>query len=313
MKMALTIVADIGGTNSRLAQYANRDLEAVRIWPSSEFKSFEALLKTYLRERGLDSNKVNCLSIGVAGTVEDGVARGVNLPWTIDAKALKEEMGARVYLLNDFEAAAWGVTALKKEELFELGGVRPREGTRCVLGAGTGLGEAIIVSCETKGFHILPTEGGHTDFAPMDEDEWGLYRFLQKRFGHVSVERVVSGPGIQHMYEYFKGEVITPKEVVERALVKGEDAALKCMRLFIRAYAREAADLALKTLAFGGVYIAGGIAPKIKEAFLVLGFRGFFEDKGRMKKVLKEIPVFICLHPYLGLLGAGIRSDRGPM
>ncbi|HFC47156.1 MAG TPA: glucokinase, partial [Dissulfuribacter thermophilus] len=93
----------------------------------------------------------------------------------------------------------------------------------------------------------------------------------------------------------------------------GEDAALKCMRLFIRAYAREAADLALKTLAFGGVYIAGGIAPKIKEAFLVLGFRGFFEDKGRMKKVLKEIPVFICLHPYLGLLGAGIRSDRGPM
>ncbi len=311
--MTLTIVADIGGTNSRFALYKKGDLDAVRVWPSSRFQSFEAIFEAYLMENSIENHEVACLSIGVAGTVEDGVARGVNLPWVIDEKLLEEKTGARVYLMNDFEAAAWGITALGGKDLFELGHVGPKEnGPRCVLGAGTGLGEAIIVPCPSGGFHILPTEGGHADFFPMDDEEWGLSRFLHERFGHVSVERVVSGPGLQHMYEYFAGEVLTPEDVVEKGLVKGEARALKCLRLFIRAYAREASNLALKSLSFGGVYIAGGIAPRIRHAFLEFQFRKHFEDKGRMKEVLKEIPVFISLHPHLGLLGAGVRSDHGP-
>ncbi|OCC14526.1 Glucokinase [Dissulfuribacter thermophilus] len=308
----MIIVADVGGTNTRLALFKGGRIEEIKIYPSNSFRSFEEILSEYLKTIG--HYDCEAISIGIAGTVSGSKANCVNLSWGIEIEALQMAFDIpKVVLMNDFEAAAWGVIALSTSDLLKVGGKETRANSpRAILGAGTGLGEAIIIPCNNQRFHVLPTEGGHTEFAPCDETEWHLFQFLKEKYGHVSIERVVSGPGLKDIFLFLSGNEVSPQTVVELALQKRDENAMKALEIFIKNYGKEAANLALKSLAFGGVYIAGGIAPKIKEVFAEFGFRDAFEDKGRMKAIVRDIPVFIVLHPYLGLLGAGIRLIHVP-
>ncbi len=308
----MIIVADIGGTNTRLALFQAGKIGKIKIYPSNSFRSFEEILSEYLKTIG--PFDFEAISIGVAGTVSGKKANCVNLSWGIEIETLQRAFEfQKVVLMNDFEAAAWGIIALPTSDLLKVGGKKARANfPRAILGAGTGLGEAIIIPCNNQRFHVLPTEGGHTEFAPCDKTEWHLFQFLQEKYGHVSVERVVSGPGLKDTFLFLSGNELSPQKVVELALQKRDENAVKALEIFIKNYGKEAANLALKSLAFGGVYIAGGIAPKIKEVFIEFGFREAFEDKGRMQAVVHDIPVFIVLHQYLGLLGAGIRLTHVP-
>ena len=324
----MRIVADIGGTNARFALYHGNGnkkdrgrlapsgtLRAISTYPTRGFDDFLSLIRAYMEERALAYDSLTCIAVSIAATVKGNIAKGVNIPWIVDADSIRRAFpSTKVILLNDFEAAAWGVTGLTRKDLLPLGSAMPRaDSNLCVLGAGTGLGEAIVVPCPHRHFHIVPTEGGHADFSPTSHLEWTLFNFLKARYGHVSVERVVSGPGISDTYEFLTGKRLRPEDIADLALVEKQDDAMKCIEIFIKNYAKEAGDLALKSLPYGGVYIAGGIALKIRKTFFTCDFKKNFEDKGRMKSILADIPVFICLHQYLGLLGAGIRSDHEPI
>lgn len=308
----MIIVADVGGTNTRLALFKGGTVEEIKIYPSNSFRSFEEILSKYIKTIG--AYDFEAISIGIAGTVSGSKANCVNLSWGLEIEALQRAFAIqKVVLMNDFEAAAWGVIALSTSDLLKIGGKVAKANSPCaVLGAGTGLGEAIIIPCNNQRFHVLPTEGGHTEFSPCDETEWQLFKFLKEKYGHVSIERVVSGPGLKDIFLFLSGNEVSPQTVVELALKKRDENAVKALEIFIKNYGKEAANLALKSLAFGGVYIAGGIAPKIKDVFIKFGFRDAFEDKGRMKAIVRDIPVFIVLHPHLGLLGAGIRLSHVP-
>jgi len=308
----MLIVADIGGTNSRLALYSQGKISKVKVYSTPAHDSFEEILERYLRT--FKGPYPEIISVGIAGTVKGDSANCVNLSWSIQKDVIKKIFGFKdVILMNDFEAAAWGITGLGPEDLIKIGGGQGlRYAPRVVLGAGTGLGEAIIVPCRQNSYHVLATEGGHTDFAPSSAIEWELFDFLEGKYGHVSVERVVSGPGIQDIYEFLTKKRLKAEEITRLALSGRDEDSKRAISIFLMHYAREAANLALKTLSRGGVYISGGIALKIKPFFQGPGFRDAFEDKGRMKTILQEIPIFLAIHPYLGLLGAGIRGETSP-
>ena len=304
------MTGDIGGTNSRLAVVEGGKVTSSRWYPSRGFKGLHEVLERFREDLGGDLPGDACFA--VAGVVEGQRVQATNIPWEIDAVELKARLGLRrVLLLNDFEAAAWGVPALGPQDLVQIGGGLPDpEGPRAILGAGTGLGEAVLVPCPDKGLHVLATEGGHADFAPVTREQAGLLAYLQREMDHVSVEQVLSGPGLVNIYNYIssKGktapEHLSPEEISKRALSRPRGPEARALRLFVEVYGAEAGNLALKCLARGGVYVAGGIAPGILPAMEQWGFRRFFEAKGRMQKVLEDIPTWVVVNRDLGLIGA---------
>ncbi len=319
------LVGDIGGTKTGLA-VAETDGTAVtltgeRRYPSAEFGSLSAIVGRYLEETGQALGEgVPFGAFAIAGPVHGRRSKTTNLPWEVDAQAMERDLGfRRVGLLNDLEAVAWGVAALGPDDLEELHPGEPgAQGNACVVAAGTGLGEAGLFWDGTR-HHPFPTEGGHTDFAPVDEREFALLAHLQHKFGRVSWERVASGMGIGNIYEFLLGwyQAQTPAWLAQR-IAEGDLAAAvataaaeqgcpicaETMQVFFRLYGREAGNMGLKQMALGGVYLGGGIAPKNLGPLRASGFLDGFFAKGRMEPLMRRMPVRVILRGDTPLLGS---------
>jgi glucokinase len=318
----VTVLAgDVGGTKTALALFdtTERGLVLVRddTLPSREFASLEDALQRFLAAGPRATITAGCF--GVAGPVVEGRSVATNLPWIIDERALAATIpGAQVKLLNDLEVAAHGALALAEHDLHSLQGGTPRPGHKALIAAGTGLGQALIVR-EGGRYIVVASEGGHTDFAPRDDLESELLRFLRKEFGHVSYERILSGPGLANVYRFLRdtgwaresAEVAAqmraddPGPVIAEAALAGRDPLCgKALDVFVSVYGAEAGNLALKAMALGGVLVAGGIAPKILPRLASGGFVAAFRDKGRLQSLMETIPISVVLNPRAPLLGA---------
>jgi glucokinase len=320
--MAASIVAgDIGGTKIHLGLYRAAGEALVlldeRKYPTRECASLEAALANFLGGR----DQVEAACFGIPGPVIEGVARPVNIPWELHETAIGQALhGAPTRLLNDLEATAWGTLHLEAAELVTLQtGYAPRASANVVvIAAGTGLGEAGMVRTD-GGWHVVASEGGHADFAPRGEEQERLLRFLEQEFDHVSFERLVSGPGLYNIYRFLVAQgggaapdwlaarmrIEDPAAVIGAVGVADQDAhCARALELFASIYGSEAAHLALKYLALGGVYVCGGIAPKILPALKAGGFIRAFLDKGRLRSTLEQIPVSVSLNENTALIGA---------
>lgn len=321
------LAGDIGGTKTLLARVTlGRGPAVVRAearFVSADHDSLDELVARFVRDHG-GAGLPACFA--VAGPVEDGVCRVTNLPWVVSANALSKVTGGPVRVVNDFEAAAAGVDAVAPEHLVTLqeGETRPRA-PRAVLGAGTGLGEAICVWSGDR-YVAVPTEGGHTDLAARNEEEDALVRWLRLRHGRVSYERVVSGPGLAAVYEHLRERdpgaespavleemaADDPAAVVGRHATAGDDALCgRAFDLWAGVYGAEAGNLALKCLARGGVFVAGGVAARVLPRLRESPFLAAFRDKGRMRSLLEAMPLRVVTDPRLGLLGAASCADGG--
>lgn len=319
---SLTILAgDIGGTKTALALFQETATGPALIredtLPSREFPSLEAAIRRFLD--AAPPLTVTAACFGVAGAVVDGRSFATNLPWGLAEERLAEAIPApRVKLLNDLEAAAYGILNLPTHELLPLQEGSPRRGNMVLIAAGTGLGEALMI-WDGQRHRIVASEGGHVDFAPRNELEIELLRFLVKEFGRVSYERVLSGPGLFNIYRFLRDtgyapepdwlreriERGDPSEAVSEAGLAGQHPlCTKALDLFVSIYGAEAGNLALKAMAVGGVFVGGGIVPKIQRKLTDGTFIAAFRDKGRLSRVTAGIPVHVALDPRAPLLGA---------
>jgi glucokinase len=319
---------DIGGTHSRLA-LCEVDGGKVRrviegLYDSRHYESLAQIARAFITEQRIEVDKA---CFGVPGPVQGRRAKVTNLPWEVDADELERNLGIdSVYLLNDLEANAHGLDTLTDFDFRELRpGAPGAVGNRGLLAAGTGLGEAGLF---WDGLRHRPfaCEGGHTDFAPADDDELELLRWLRARLGgHVSWERVVSGPGIVCLYELLgerdPGARTTalaeamkggdPAEEIANAALRGDDSlALRAIEWFLALYGAEAGNVALKLFATGGVYLGGGIAPKLVQLLPHSRFIARFQDKGRMQPLLERIGISIVLNDKAALQGAASYAAR---
>jgi glucokinase len=315
------LAGDVGGTKTDLALYradvaGDVHLEREDALPSRNFQDLGSLVRHFLAQG--DEQPV-AAAFGIAGPVLDGEVQLTNLPWRVETQQLIRELGVRdLRLLNDLETTAYGALFLEPEQLHVLNeGVR-RPGHRVVIAAGTGLGQAILF-WDGQRFQPSATEGGHAAFAPRDEREMALLRFLQRRYGRVSWERVVSGPGLVHIFEYLDEEEGIPVAAEVRERITHEDpgsvvgevgiagscpACEQAVTLFVSLYGAQTANLALTVLSLGGVYVAGGIVTKLLPAVTAGGFLEAFRDAGRFGSLLAEMPVEIVLDPKAALRGA---------
>lgn len=323
----MILAGDIGGTKTVVALYERgedgpREL-ASEEFPSREHDSLEAIVERFLA--GYAGRTIAAACFGVAGAVLDGRVTTTNLPWRelSEANLSAALAGAPVKLLNDLQAAALGMLALPDSQRVALnpdGEARP--GNVAVIAAGTGLGEGFLV-WDGERHHAVATEGGHTSFAPRNEEEIELLRFMQREHGRVSQERVVSGMGMADLYRFVRERSGEPEpaalarrlasedpgRVVTETALAGQDAAcVRTIELFCSLYGAEAGDLALKTLAVGGVYVGGGIAPRILPVLQAGGFLAAFRDKGRFAEMLTRVPVWVATDPRVPLLGAARRA-----
>lgn len=311
------LVGDIGGTKTllRLVHGDGSVIATERF--DSKGPGLEVLAAAFLERAGVQPA---IAVFGVAGPVLDGVCATTNLPWLIDERVLERHLGLRrARLLNDFEATAYGVRHVHDDQLVTLQVGAPRnEAPIAVIGAGTGLGEAIL-AFTGEDYVVLPTEGGHGDFAPRSDLDDLVLRALRGRLGRVSVERVVSGLGIYEVYESLRAAGVEPESpAVAREIAAGDAGAVigahalagddplsvRTIDLFVAAYGAEAGNMALRTLARGGVYVTGGIAPKLLPKLREGGFLRAFLDKGRMTELARQMPVHVVLDPDVPLLGA---------
>jgi glucokinase len=310
------LTGDIGGTNTRLALGALHNgrvsIEQRENFPSPDYDSLGDIVDNYrpLRQAG-----VTCAAFGVAGPVRHGVSHITNLPWEISTEHLRQRLGLQtVHLLNDLEALAWGIDTLAGDELVTLQ-TGDGDGNRAVIAAGTGLGQAGLYHGD-NGWRPFATEGGHTEFAPVTEQEWLLLKHLQQRHGHVSWERIVSGPGLVTLYEFLlqlrkasapdwltDPEVVPAAQITTLALQQRDSICVETLQWFVQLYGREAGNLALKMNATGGVYLGGGIAPAILPALQDGLFMAAFLDKGRMQPLLEGTAVTVVCNDLVALQG----------
>ncbi len=309
----MILVGDIGGSNTRLA-LAERQGGSVRLsnrrhYANTEAKSLADLLAGYLS--GLPVPTRACLA--VAGPTDGVSVRLTNLDWRIDGHDIGATFGFQCRLVNDFAAVAWGIDALSEADLVPIQAGTPLTQTpRLALGPGTGLGVALSVP-GPDGYRPLPGEGGHVGFAPCDDEQAALLRFMQSRYGRVSVERLLSGQGIADLFAYCRsasGRPVnrerSPAEVTEAALGGNDPIAAWALRLFCRILGQTAGDLALVAGAHGGVYLAGGIPPRILPLLLDGEFMAGFRAKGRFSEWMECVPVSIVTDPDIGLKGAAL-------
>jgi glucokinase len=319
------LAGDIGGTHARLVLLAP-DGRVLRheVYESRSFPSLEAVIGAFLGQRRPRA-RVSAAAFGVAGPVVDGRCVATNLPWVIDGRVLGRKLGIKkVTLLNDLVALSLGALGVQRGKLRVLGaaGAPKKKGANvAVIAAGTGLGEAMLVwDAEAARFVPSATEGGHTEFGPGSDLEVELLAFLRKRFGHVSGERILSGAGLGNLYDFFRlaksvGETAANAQALEAAPDRNaaiaqlgqegkSEAASRAVGLFALIYGAEAGNLALKTLAVGGVYVCGNIAAKMLPMLERGTFRAAFEDKGRFRALMEKIPVAVVLDSDVGLAGA---------
>ena len=321
----MILAGDIGGTKTNIAlietggEDAPGALASERTYHSATYDSLEAILKEFIVEQRRPSITHACF--GVAGPVIDGQVQTPNLAWDVSARALGEVLGIeRVSLINDLEATAYGIEALKPEQLYTLNRGKQRPGgNRALIAAGTGLGMAGIVQHEGH-YRPTPSEGGHIDFAPRGLMEIDLLNYLAEKYGgHVSYERVISGPGLYDIYCFLRLHQYAPEPdwlaaeikggddaaAVSRAALAGKsELAVKALDMFVSIYGAMAGNLALLMVATGGLYVGGGIAPKILEKIKDGTFMRAFTDKGRFSSFNAEIPVHVILDDKAALYGA---------
>jgi glucokinase len=297
------LAGDIGGTNTRLALFNGGEyplrIETVR----TAGQSLTALVEEFLSDT---SASVDAAAFGVAGTIADNTASGVNLPWDVDGHEVASSLGAPVAVVNDLHANARGVEALAPHDVAVLNpGAARIDGNRVVLSAGTGLGEAGLFWSGTR-YHVVATEGGHVDFAPRSELEIDLYRFLADEYGHVSYERILSGSGLANIYRFLTGveSPPSPAEITAEALSDQTSPSSAALDLFASIYGARAGNAALTSMATGGVFLGGGIPPKIIGRLRDGAFMRAFVDKGRFAPLLSRIPVHVILNDHAALLGA---------
>ncbi|MDN3655011.1 glucokinase [Ferruginibacter paludis] len=318
----ITILAgDIGGTkaNMQLSRYSAKGLESIKEcrYHTSDFNSFTALLSHFLE--GQQQPEKICFS--VAGPVIEGKVKFTNLSWSIDSEEVSKHVGGSpVAILNDLEATAYGLAGLKQEELTILyKGTNETPGNIAILAAGTGLGEAGLYF-DGKLYHPFATEGGHCDFAPRTPRDIALLTFLLSRHEHVSWERLLSGNGIYTIWQYLTGvekknapqwllqqmENTDPAPVISKAALEGNcPVCIETIELFNRYLACEAVNLILKLKATGGLYLAGGITPKVLPLLHPEVWKDVFSKSGRMNQLLKEVTVYVVLNEKAPLVGAG--------
>jgi glucokinase len=319
--MATRVLAgDIGGTKTALAVYRFEEartarLEAEETFPSREYRGLGEIVHEFLGTRG---EPLAAAAFGIAGAVLDGEVSATNLPWKLSERRLAEEIGSeRVRLLNDLETTAYGALFLGPDELHTLNEGIPRQTHRAVIAAGTGLGQALLFWNGAQ-HHPAATEGGHAAFAPRDEREMRLLRFLLERYPRVSWERVLSGQGLLHIFEFLRSEGASVLPELEQRLASEDPSAVvgeagvsgacptceAAVDLFVSLYGAQTANLALTSMALGGVYIGGGIVtkllPKVKSGL----FMEAFLDAGRFESLMRETPVRVILNPKAALLGA---------
>ncbi len=320
----MLLAGDIGGTRARLTLLDGNG-RAVRheVYESHAYRSLEAVVLAFL---GAKPPRVTAAAFGVAGPVVDGRCVATNLPWVVDERVLSRKLRIKkVTLLNDLVALSIGALTASRSKLRVLGdaGAPKKKGANvAVIAAGTGLGEALVI-WDRAGKRFVPTatEGGHTDFAPADEVQVELLAFLRGRFGHVSWERVLSGNGLGNLYDFFRiAQDVPESEQATEAIAAAPDrnaaiaqlgsegkskAAARALELFASLYGAEAGNLALKSLAVGGVYVCGNIAARQLPVLERGGaFRKAFADKGRFAALMEKIPVAVVLDADIGLAGA---------
>lgn len=317
----MILAGDIGGTNARLAFFQTQNgqlrLTAEGVFPSREHRGLDEIVARFVESHGTHPD-LACF--GIAGPVRNGRVETSNLPWTVDAARLASELQLpSTMLINDLEANAWGIASLKEQDLIPLNRVKGTPtGNQAVISAGTGLGEAGLY-WDGKGYDVFACEGGHCDFAPRTELEIDLLRYLTAHFGHVSYERIVSGPGLVNVYRFLR-EVhrgleppwLTdelaggdPAAVISRNAVAGKSPlAEQALDLWVSIYGAEAGNLALKLLATGGIYLGGGIAPKVAPKLSGPLFMQAFVSKGRLQPLLESIPVRVITNEKIALFGA---------
>jgi glucokinase len=315
----MILAGDVGGTKTLLAVFDTAAMTIVRetTLPSRELESLESAVEAFLL--GAPRIRVEGGCVGVAGPVMDGRCVATNLPWVVDERHIAAAAGAPVKLINDLEAAAHGVLTLPADKFLVLQAGTPKPGGNVALiAAGTGLGQALVVR-EGPGYRVVPSEGGHASFAPADELQVDLLRSLRAEFGHVSWERLLSGPGLANIYHFLQARAghaapdwlrarlqrEDPGAVIGEVALAGRDpVCVEALDLFVSIYGAQAGNFALETLALGGLVVGGGIAPKIKTKLADGRFMAAFRAKGRLEPLLASIPVKAALEARAGLLGA---------
>jgi glucokinase len=310
----MILAGDIGGTNARLAcfepQKGHLRLISERVFPSREYGGLGEIVSKFLQD---EAAKPEIACFGIAGPVHHGRVETSNLPWVIEQSRLAKQIELPATLLiNDLEANAWGIGALSPQDLITLNAGEPSVGNQAVIAPGTGLGEAGLF-WNGRQHQVFACEGGHADFAPQGDLQIELLRFLAGRFGHVSYERVLSGPGLVNVYEFLRGKGCDGADLgpeasaaaISQAALSGADRlAEQALDLWISVYGAEAGNLALKAMATGGVFLGGGISPKILPKLTGPEFMRAFLDKGRLRPLLEGIPVQVITNDKAGLLGA---------
>jgi glucokinase len=333
----MILAGDVGGTKVHLALYnfAAGRLAAVREqkFPANEYSTLDEVVRAFLafgmdaETRG-DKAQIAAACFGCPGPVRDGRLKLTNLPWTLDARELQRSLGIEhIFLINDLEANGFGVPELAPEKIFTLHEGDPQAvGHRGLVSAGTGLGEALLIWDGKVRQHVpLPSEGGHCDFAPRNDREIALLQYLQRTLnGRVSFERVVSGLGIKNVYAFLRDDqkMEEPAWLHDRMVVEDPNAVIgecaengtseicrETLQIFASAFGAEAGNVALKVLAMGGIYLGGGIAPKILKTMQNGQFLRAFLDKGRLSPLLENIPVRIILDETTALLGAAAYAE----
>lgn len=314
----LILAGDIGGTKTvlQISQVSSSQVVplATARYAASDYGGLIPILQEFLGDHDVP---LAGATFGVAGpitTTASGVQQAdlTNLAWHLDSAALAQACRlSRVALINDFAACAWGILGLNKNDTLTLQtGQYTATAPRLVIGAGTGLGVAQLIPCGTQ-FTILSSEGSHGDFAPTDELQIELLRYLWQQHSHLSYDRLVSGPGLEAMYRFFcqRAGQHAPQVLSAACITQSNDPLARAtLELFLRLYGAVAGNLALHTLAYGGVYLAGGIAPKIIPHLQNGLWLSAFSAKGRMSSLMPKFPVHIVTHPNCGLLGAALHA-----
>lgn len=321
----MILAGDVGGTKVHLAlyQFINGSLQHSRDarYPAKDYSGLEEIVTEFLA-----ADTVTSACFGVPGPVRDGRLRLTNLPWTLDSRELAHNLKIdHVFLINDLEANGYGVAELKADQIYTLAEGDPGQiGNRALIAAGTGLGEGILAW--NGKIHVpMPSEGGHSDYAPRNEDEIDLLRFLKQKYnGRISFERVVSGMGLTNIYDFLRdvrgmeepawlSERLSTEDpnavITELALAAKSEICEKSLDMFVSAYGAEAGNLALKVLSIGGLYIGGGIGPRILEKLKDGTFMKAFTDKGRLSQLLLNMPVRVILESRAALLGAAAYAE----
>jgi glucokinase len=321
----MILAGDVGGTKVHLALFDFKDGDLVHVrdkqYPAKEYAGLEEIVREFA-----GSAKVNAACFGVPGPVREGRLRLTNLPWTLDSRELARDLSIDyVFLINDLQANGYGIAELGPDQIYTLSeGDSGQVGNRALISAGTGLGEGFLI-WDGRTHVPYPSEGGHTDFGPRTEDEIDLLRFLKQKYnGRISHERVISGMGLTNIYEFLRevrgvdepnwlakrmAEEDPNAVITELALAAKSEICEKATDMFVSAYGAEAGNLALKIMSVGGLYLGGGIAPRILEKLKDGTFMKAFTDKGRLSQLLVNTPVRVILEPRTALIGAAAHAE----